>query len=111
MKKYYMKYKPLTGLGAPVKTKWFETIEERFKFYMSGVQVVGFGQRMDHCGITDNLRGLEAGAAHLTRGEDGSDMKKIEEGSLGGGIYFDGTMFFCDMRILRPRAGRYGQGR
>jgi hypothetical protein len=45
MKKYYLKYRPLTGLGAPVKTKWFDTIEERWNFYRSGVQVVGFGQR------------------------------------------------------------------
>lgn len=48
MKKYYLKYRPLTGLGAPVKTAWFYTIEERFKFYRSGVQVVGFGQRGNH---------------------------------------------------------------
>jgi len=44
MKKYYLKYRPLTGLGAPVKTKWFDTIEERYQFFKSGVQVVGFGQ-------------------------------------------------------------------
>lgn len=45
MKKYWLKYRHLTGLGAPVKTKWFDTIEERWNFYRSGVQVVGFGQR------------------------------------------------------------------
>lgn len=44
MKKYYLKYRPLAGLGAPVQTKWFATIEERWTFYRSGVQVVGFGQ-------------------------------------------------------------------
>jgi hypothetical protein len=27
------------------KTAWFKTIEDRLKFYRSGVEVVGFGQR------------------------------------------------------------------
>jgi hypothetical protein len=27
------------------KTAWFEMIEARLKFYRSGVEVVGFGQR------------------------------------------------------------------
>jgi hypothetical protein len=27
------------------KTVWFDTIEERWNFYRSGVEVVGFGQR------------------------------------------------------------------
>jgi hypothetical protein len=43
--RYWIKYREMTGLGAPVKKKWFDDIDERFKFYRSGVQVVGFGVR------------------------------------------------------------------
>jgi hypothetical protein len=42
---YWIKYKELTGLGSPVQTRWFSTIEERFDFSRR-VVVVGFGQRM-----------------------------------------------------------------
>lgn len=45
MNRYYLRFKELTGLGSPVQTRWFSTIEERFIF-SRGVVVVGFGQRM-----------------------------------------------------------------
>ena len=43
--KYYIEYKELTGLGAPVRKKWFDTIDERYQFFRSGVEVISFGVR------------------------------------------------------------------
>jgi hypothetical protein len=36
-------------------------------------------------------------------------MKKIEEGSLGGGIYFDGTMFFVTCEYCGHEQGDMGR--
>lgn len=44
MNRYYLKFRDLTGLGSPVQTRWFSTIEERYAFSRL-VVVVGFGQR------------------------------------------------------------------
>jgi hypothetical protein len=43
--KYWLTYRVWTGLRMTEKTVWFDTIEERWNFYRSGVEVVDFGQR------------------------------------------------------------------
>jgi hypothetical protein len=53
---YWIRYRELTGLRMTERTVWFETIQERFEFYKSGVEVVGFGQ--GGCDGTQKLQRL-----------------------------------------------------